>query len=151
MRPVTNPAIGQLSIAYLVALACFLGLDACWLSLMSARLYQPALANLMAPTIDWPAAVLFYAVYLGGLLVFTVRPALQSRQPGLAARLGIWFGLVAYATYDLTNQATLANWPWAVTAADLGWGCVVSGVSAWAATWVALRAERWNGRSQRAS
>jgi len=64
----------------------------------------------MSPTVDWLAAVLFYAVYLCGLLVFTV-----------------------------TNQATLANWPWAVTAADLAWGSVVSGATAWAATWVALR------------
>ena len=139
MRPATNPVLGQLLLAYPVALACFLGLDACWLSLMSSRLYKPALAGLMSPTVDWLAAVLFYAVYLCGLLVFAVRPALVSREPGVAGRLGGLFGFVAYATYDLTNQATLANWPWAVTAADLAWGSIVSGVSAWAATWVALQ------------
>jgi len=139
MRPATNPLINPLLMASPVALACFLGLDACWLSLMSSRLYKPALASLMSPTVDWLAAVLFYAVYLCGLLVFTVRPALESLEPGRAARLGSLFGFVAYATYDLTNQATLANWPWAVTAADLAWGSIVSGVSAWAATWVALR------------
>jgi len=139
MPSASHPTTRQLAIASAAALACFLSLDACWLSLMSTRLYKPALGDLVSSTVDWRAAVSFYAVYLTGLLVFAVRPALESLEPGRAARLGSLFGLVAYATYDLTNQATLANWPWVVTAADLAWGTVVSGVSAWVAARVASR------------
>jgi len=139
MQSASHPTTRQLLIAYAAALACFLSLDACWLSLMNTRLYKPALEKLVSSSVDWPAAASFYAVYLTGLVVFAVRPALKALEPGLAARLGSFFGFVAYATYDLTNQATLANWPWTVTAADLAWGTVVSGASSWASAWVAVQ------------
>ena len=112
-----KPSARTLSIAYLWALVSFLLLDAVWLSLMGPRLYKPALGDLMAPDVDWLAAVLFYAIYLAGLLVFAIAPALADGAAGAALRRGAFFGLVAYATYDLTNQATLRGWPWAIT----GW------------------------------
>jgi uncharacterized membrane protein len=126
-----KPSARTLSIAYLWALVSFLLLDAVWLSLMGPRLYKPALGDLMAPDVDWLAAVLFYAIYLAGLLVFAIAPALADGAAGAALRRGAFFGLVAYATYDLTNQATLRGWPWAITAADLVWGSFVSGAAAW--------------------
>ncbi len=126
-----KPTARTLSIAYLWALVSFLVLDAVWLSLMGPRLYKPALGELMAPDVDWFAAVLFYAIYLAGLLVFAILPALAEGAAGPALRRGAFFGLVAYATYDLTNPATLRDWPWAITIADLVWGSFVSGAAAW--------------------
>jgi len=119
--------------AFAALAACFLTMDACWLTLIGPHLYRPALDALIAPAVDGVAAALFYAIYLLGLTLFVVVPALAERRPGRALARGALFGFVAYATYDLTNQATLAGWPWLVTSADLAWGAFVSGVSAWVA------------------
>jgi uncharacterized membrane protein len=109
--------------AVAATVAAFLVLDAAWLSLAGPHLYRPALGHLLASDVDWVAALLFYVLYLAGLAVFAVAPA---RTVGGAAWRGALFGLVAYATYDLTNQATLRDWPWLVTLADLAWGAFAS-------------------------
>lgn len=126
--------------AYLVALACFLAMDACWLSLMGPRFYAPALKPLMAPEVGWLAAVLFYPAYIAGLIYFALLPALESAQDGAALqalRRGSLLGLLAYATYDLTNQSTLLGWPWSVTLVDMAWGAVVSGTACYVAARIA--------------
>ncbi|HXC37617.1 MAG TPA: DUF2177 family protein [Burkholderiales bacterium] len=120
--------------AYLSALVCFLALDTCWLALMGPRLYRPALSGLMAPNVDWVAAILFYLVYIGGLLVFAITPGRRVGRAFVAMQYGAMFGLVAYATYDLTNQATLRDWPWTLTLADIAWGTSVSAIAAAVAT-----------------
>lgn len=119
-----------LIVPFAAAAVVFLLLDAAWLSTMASRLYRPAIGHLMRPDFDLAAAAAFYAIYLSGLLVFVVRAAVSGVQ---ALRRGALFGLVCYATYDLTNQATLIGWPWHVTLADLAWGAFVTGSSAWAA------------------
>jgi uncharacterized membrane protein len=107
----------------------FLPIDAVWLTLAGPRLYTPALGHLLAPQPDLAAAAVFYALYLAGLVVFTVRPDdLSEPWPRSAARAA-FFGLVAYATYDLTNQATMRDWPWHITAIDLVWGAVLTAAS----------------------
>lgn len=141
------PTRRTLIVGYALTLFVFLALDACWLGIMGPRLYQPALGALMAPQVDWLAAALFYLIYIGGLLRFAVLPALSVRRPGVALCSGALFGFVAYATYDLTNQATLRGWPWAVTLVDLVWGATVSGVAAWAAARLTCRP--WRRRSAR--
>lgn len=128
-----TPSLRRLLLAYATALLCFLLLDAIWLTLMGPRLYRPALGHLFAAEVDWRAAVLFYPIYLLGLLVFAIAPALERQRSAAALWRGALFGLVTYATYDLTNQATLRGWPWHLTAIDLVWGSVVSGSAAWAA------------------
>ena len=122
---------------YLAALLSFLLLDACWLTWMGPRLYRPALASLMTDEVNVLAAGLFYPVYVLGLLVFAIAPALASGRAAVALARGALFGLVAYATYDLTNQATLRGWPWLITAADLAWGAVASAVASAVAAWIA--------------
>lgn len=97
----------------------FLALDAVWLTLTGPHLYRPAIGHLMRSDVDWAAAALFYAVYVLGMLAFVLR---ASDGPRHAALRGAGFGFVAYATYDLTCQATMKDWPWFVTLADLGWG-----------------------------
>ena len=129
----------RLIAAYLVALACFLALDACWLTLAGPRLYRPALDPHLASAVDWRAAALFYALYIGGLLVFAIVPAIAARDAATGLRRGALLGLFAYATYDLTNQATMTGWPWAVTFADLAWGTFVSACASWAASRTMLR------------
>ena len=136
MKP-SPPRLSRVCLACLAALLCFLALDACWLSLMGPRLYRPNLAALMADEVDWLAAGLFYAIYLLGLTAFAILPGLDRGGPRRALRLGALMGFVAYATYDLTNQATLRDWPWVVTVADLAWGAFVSGTSAWVGARVA--------------
>ena len=113
-------------LAVMATAGAFLALAAVWLTTMGSRLYQPTIGHLMRPDVGWPAVALFYAIYLAGLAGFAVAP---STSAGNAALRGALLGLVAYATYDLTNQATLRDWPWLVTAVDLCWGAFASAVA----------------------
>ncbi len=117
-------------LAYATTAVVFLALDAVWLTTMAERLYRPALGRLMLDRPDALPAVAFYLVYIVGVLVFAVLPGLESRRWTTALGLGALLGFVAYATYDLTNQATLRDWPWRVTLADLCWGTFVTGAAA---------------------
>jgi uncharacterized membrane protein len=131
-------SLRQFAIAYLAAAVVFLVLDAIWLSTMADRLYRPALGHLMLERFALAPAALFYAIYLAGVVVFAVSPALASGRWLSALGHGALLGLMAYATYDLTNQATLKDWSWTVTIADLCWGTFVTAVSAAAAAKAAL-------------
>jgi uncharacterized membrane protein len=139
----------ELLTAYVLALALFLVLDAVWLSSMLERLYRPALGHLLAPQVAWPAAALFYLLYAAGIVGFAVVPALEVNGPRIALLHGAALGLLAYATYDLSNQATLPGWPWAVTLADLAWGTVATGLAGWgsATLMLALRRRRADAAS----
>jgi uncharacterized membrane protein len=125
--------------AYGVAALVFLGLDALWLSTMAGRLYRPAIGHLMAPDFALAPAALFYLLYVAGIVGFAVAPALASGRALEALARGAALGLLAYATYDLTNQATLRAWPWHLTLADMAWGTFVTGAAAWAAAATVLR------------
>ena len=117
-------------IGYAVTAVVFLALDAAWLTTMADRLYRPALGRLILDRFEVLPAVAFYAVYLVGVVVFAVLPGLEKGRWTTSLGLGALLGLVAYATYDLTNQATLRGWPWRVTVADLCWGAFVTAVAA---------------------
>jgi uncharacterized membrane protein len=118
------------AIAYGATLLVFLALDSVWLGLTASRLYRPLIGPLLAPAPVLWAAALFYLLYAAGLTAFVVMPGTaHGRALGTLGR-GAFFGLVAYATYDLTNQATMRNWPLLLSVADLAWGMVVSGVAA---------------------
>ncbi|HWF01274.1 MAG TPA: DUF2177 family protein [Caulobacteraceae bacterium] len=110
----------------------FLGLDAAWLTATSARLYRPMLAPVLYSGGARPApAAAFYLVYLTGLWVLAAAPSLKARDGwARAARRGGLFGFFAYATYDLTNQATLAVWSTKITLLDLAWGSAASSCAA---------------------
>lgn len=117
-------------IAYLSTGIVFLAFDTVWLSLMASRLYRPQLGDLMSDKLNLPPAILFYLLYIAGIVVFAVQPALSSGRWTMALALGAFLGLVAYGTYDLTNHATLRNWPVLVTVADLIWGTALTALSA---------------------
>ncbi|MBU6418220.1 MAG: DUF2177 family protein [Proteobacteria bacterium] len=120
----------HLAAVYAVTTFVFLGLDAVWLSTMANRLYKPELQDLLAENFRPAPALLFYVLYIGGIVGFVVLPAAK---PVDALLRGAAFGLVAYATYDLTNQATLARWSTCVTLADLAWGALATALAAAAA------------------
>ncbi|MEJ8851589.1 DUF2177 family protein [Variovorax rhizosphaerae] len=134
--------VRQFAIAYAAVAVIFLALDAIWLTTMADRLYRPALAHLMRESFDPAPAILFYVLYFIGVVVFAVAPALPDGEWSKALYLGALFGLIAYATYDLTNQATLKDWPWHVTAADLVWGTFVTAVAAGAACFLTAKFAR---------
>jgi uncharacterized membrane protein len=132
----------QLAIAYGAALCVFLAIDALWLAVLMKPVYGAALGPLLADTPRWAPAVLFYLLYVAGLLVFAILPGLRTRRGRTAAALGALLGLLAYGTYDLSNYATLRDWPLALTAIDMAWGTVLSAVSATAGYLAASRLGR---------
>jgi uncharacterized membrane protein len=106
---------------YFITLICFLILDAIWLGLIAQSFYQAQIGFLLAKNPNWLAAGAFYLLYVAGLVYFVVGPALRAGiAPGRAALRGAFFGLVAYATYDLTNLATVDRWP---RCAGSSWRC----------------------------
>ncbi len=113
---------------YLITLAVFFLIDMAWLGAVAKRFYRRHLGALMSERIVWPAAILFYLLFIVGLLVFAVRPGLAAGGPPRSLLLGALFGLIAYATYDLTNLATMKDWPLVVTVVDLAWGTVLGGI-----------------------
>lgn len=114
-------------------------LDAIWLTLMAPRLYQPAIGELMAARPNMRAAVAFYLIYVFGVVFLAVIPALREGSALRAAIMGGVLGLVAYATYDLTNQATLRIWPTHITLIDLAWGVFLTTTAALGGYWLAAR------------
>jgi uncharacterized membrane protein len=123
--------VRQTVLLYLITLAVFFAIDMVWLGLVAKTFYRKHLGFLMGPTVVWPAAILFYLLFIAGLLVFAVRPALAAGAPLRALALGAFLGLVSYATYDLTNLATLKDWPLLVTVVDLVWGTALGGAVSW--------------------
>lgn len=129
--------MGKATIAYATTVVVFLGADFIWLSAMGRSFYRAHLDHLMAEKPILWAAGIFYVIYSVGVLLLVLRPALASESVQQALVTGAILGLVAYATYDLTNQATLRDWPLLVTAVDLLWGTVLTGVASAIGVWVA--------------
>ncbi|MDB5552323.1 MAG: putative transrane protein [Rhizobium sp.] len=126
-------------VAYVATLVVFVAVDFIWLSTMANVLYKPTMGDMLAPDFRLVPAVLFYLIYAAGLTFFAVRPSLQSLDLLIALFYGAAFGLVAYATYDLTNQATLKNWSTTLTIADIAWGALLSAIAAASGSWITQR------------
>lgn len=128
----------QYLIAYVAAAVVFGALDAVWLGWAGPRLYRPALGDLLAAQFRLAPALVFYVLYLAGMVWFAIRPGL-AQGIGSAALNGAILGAMCYMTYDLTSQAVLARWPVHVTVIDVIWGTFATTVAATAATWIALK------------
>lgn len=115
---------------YLVVLAAFFVIDMIWLGLVARKFYKKYLGFIMAEKVKWPAAIIFYLFFIFGLLFFVVIPSLGQDCWFYALWTGALFGALCYATYDLTNLATLKNWPLLVTIVDICWGAALSGTLA---------------------
>lgn len=121
---------------WLASAAAFLALDALWLSQMTPRLYRPALGHLLAEKANFAAAAIFYVLYVTGIMVLAVAPAFEKGGLAKAALAGAIVGLMAYGTYDLSNHATLKDWPAKITIIDMAWGTVLTCLSASVGFWV---------------
>jgi len=115
--------------SYLLVLAVFLVLDIVWIGFVAKKFYNKMLGYLMKKKPNWVAAIIFYLLYVSGILFFVVGPALSSDSISYAIFAGAFFGLLSYATYDLTNLATVKGWPLKLTVIDLVWGSVLTSVT----------------------
>jgi uncharacterized membrane protein len=113
-------------ILYLSTAAAFFAIDLIWLGLMNSRFYKVQLAELMSDKVNWLPAILFYLLFIVGLLLLVVLPAVEHDSWIRALLLGGLLGMVAYATYDLTNLASIKNWPIVVTMVDIVWGTILA-------------------------
>ena len=138
----------KIVMAYVATALVFGILDSVWLRQAGPALYRPALGDLLADQFRLAPALTFYAIFIAGLTYFAVLPGLLSNEAAAVLRFagvpmsvlhGALFGFFCYATYDLTNQATLKVWPSHVTLIDLAWGAVASGFAAGAATFLVTR------------
>ena len=111
---------------YLASLVVFFAVDMVWLVLVAKKFYQGQIGFLMKPDINWFAAIIFYLLFIAGLIIFVISPAVEKHSWVHALLFGALFGLITYATYDLTNLATLKDWPLLVTVVDLIWGTVLA-------------------------
>jgi uncharacterized membrane protein len=111
---------------YFIALPVFLAIDMLWIGLVAKNFYAAQIGFLMRTDVNWVAAILFYLLFIIGLVLFVIAPALEKSSWTHAILFGALFGLIAYSTYDLTNLATIKNWPLLVTIVDLIWGTVLA-------------------------
>lgn len=124
---------------YFSTLLVFFAVDMVWLGLIARTFYGKYLGYLMAPNVNWLAAILFYLLFIVGVLVFVVLPGLKSgslRDTLLRAAL---FGLITYATYDLTNLATIKDWPVLISVVDMAWGTTLSVIVSYAGLMIGRR------------
>lgn len=107
---------------YGIAFVVFFVVDLIWLGLVAKDLYQKEIGSLLKPDVNWAAAIIFYLLFILGLVIFVINPAVESGSLVKAMMLGAFFGLVTYATYDLTNLATMRDFTLKITLIDLTWG-----------------------------
>jgi uncharacterized membrane protein len=110
---------------YVTTFVVFMAIDLVWLGVIAKDLYRRYMGSLMSPQVNWTAAIVFYMLFIVGLVFFVVKPALDQGSWAYALLVGAFFGLITYGTYDLTNLATLKDWPIVITYIDLTWGTVL--------------------------
>ncbi len=110
---------------YGIAVVVFLVTDLIWLGFVARSFYQTQMGHLMRAQVNWIAAIVFYLVFVAGIVVFAVAPAIERQSVLHAVGLGALLGLVTYSAYDLTNLATLEGFPLKVALVDLVWGTVL--------------------------
>ncbi len=111
---------------YAIALPVFFAIDMIWLGIVAKNFYRAQIGALMKPDVNWIAAIIFYLIFIAGLIVFVIAPAMEKGSWTHALLFGALFGFVCYATYDLTNLAVAKDWPLLVTIVDLAWGAVLA-------------------------
>lgn len=125
-------------LTYLLTVPVFFAIDMVWLGLVAKNFYNKYLGKLLTENIIWSAAIIFYLVYIAGIIYFAVMPAVEKGSISKTAINGALLGALAYATYDLTNLATLKNWPFTVVWVDILWGMVLTALVAVAGYKIAL-------------
>ena len=122
--------MSRILLTYLVSVPVFFIVDMIWLGIIAKGFYRKALEPLLAPNINWTAALLFYFLFLFGILIFALMPGMERRSLVYTITMAALFGFIAYATYDLTNLATLRDWPLTLSIVDMIWGAFLSASTA---------------------
>ena len=112
---------------YGITTIIFFAIDMVWLGVVARNLYKQKLGFIVSPEVNWVAAIIFYLIYIGGILFFAVLPASKEMSWQTALLNGALLGGMCYATYDLTNMATIAKWPLEIVVIDIVWGMVLTG------------------------
>lgn len=115
-------SFSRILLSYLLTALVFFAIDMAWLGFIAKNIYQKYLGGFLADKVNWPAAFIFYLLFIAGVLYFCVYPAFDKDSLVKAVINGAFFGFITYATYDLTNLATLKNWPLPIVFIDIAWG-----------------------------
>ncbi|QSE96478.1 DUF2177 family protein [Fulvivirga lutea] len=118
--------IPKLILSYLLTTIVFFAIDLLWLGIIAKDLYNRLLGNFLAPNVNWTAAIIFYLLFIIGIFIFAIFPAIEKESAWKAILLGALFGFFTYATYDLTNLATLKDWPLKIVFIDIAWGIILT-------------------------
>lgn len=116
----------KLFISYLLTTLVFFAVDILWLGFIAKNLYRKYLGGFLSDSVNWKAAIIFYLLFIIGIFIFAIMPAFEKNSLGKAVLLGALFGFFTYATYDLTNLATLKNWPLPIVFIDMAWGALLT-------------------------
>ena len=119
--------ISKLILSYLLTTIVFFAIDLVWLGIIAKGLYQKHLGSFLAEQVNWTAALIFYLLFIVGIFVFAIMPAVEKNSLQYALIYGALFGFFTYATYDLTNLATLKDWPVTIVIIDMAWGAFLCG------------------------
>jgi len=124
---------------FLITTLVFIAIDLIWLGIIAKPLYQHFMGHLLRPSPHWPVAILFYFLFILGMLIFSIFPAISQKSVTHALLMGGLYGFFTYMTYDLTNWAVLKNWPGKIVIIDILWGSVLSLSVSGMSTWIYLR------------
>lgn len=116
----------KIIISYFLTTIVFFAIDMVWLGLVAKNIYQKYLGSLLSETVNWAAAIIFYLIFIVGIFIFVITPAIEKQSVLRAVVLGAIFGFISYATYDLTNYATLRGFPLTIVFIDLAWGAALT-------------------------
>ena len=122
--------ISRIFLTYIVSVPVFFIVDMIWLGVIAKGFYRKALEPLITPDINWIAAIIFYLLFLVGVLIFALLPGMEKRSLIYTIAMAALFGFIAYATYDLTNLATIRDWPLMLSIVDMVWGAFLSASTA---------------------
>jgi uncharacterized membrane protein len=117
----------KLIATYFIALISFFAIDMVWLGVISKNYYKQKLGFILSPDPNWAAAIIFYLLFIAGIIYFAINPGLKANDWQVALVNGALLGAMCYATYDLTNMATIAKWPIEIVIIDIIWGMVLTG------------------------
>jgi uncharacterized membrane protein len=120
--------ITKLLISYLLTTIVFFAIDMLWLGFIAKNLYRKYLGSFLSDTVNWTAAIIFYLLFIAGIFYFSILPAAEKNSLFKAILSGALFGFIAYSTYDLTNLATMKNWPLPIVFIDMAWGALLTGL-----------------------
>jgi uncharacterized membrane protein len=125
--------------SFFISLVIFLGIDLLWLGVIARPVYHHYMKHLLRDSPNWPVAFLFYAIFVLGLFIIAIYPALAKKDLNHALKMGIFYGFFTYMTYDLTNWAVLKEWPWQIVVVDIAWGTILAMTVAGLSTFILLK------------